>query len=92
MTDASSPDPYQPAGPVEAKTRAGAYAAYAGGFLLLAILTTVCTDLSFLPDWLETLLYPLIPALIGFLGSYMKSHEPGRLSLSAIRASRRTTL
>lgn len=90
MTEATAAEPAQPAGPVEAKTKAGAIATYVGAFLLFAILTSTATDLSFLPDWLETLLYPLLPTLAGFLGSYLKSHEPGKLSLSAIRAARRT--
>jgi drug/metabolite transporter superfamily protein YnfA len=90
VTDATAPEPAQAAGPIEAKTKAGAYAAYAGAFVLFAILTSTATDLSFLPDWVETILYPLVPAIVAFLGSYMKSHEPGKLSLSAIRAARRT--
>jgi hypothetical protein len=77
-----------PAGPVETKTKAGALATYAGAFVLFAILTNTATDLSFLPDWVETLIYPLIPALASFLGSYLKSHKPGQLSLSARRAAR----
>lgn len=90
MTDASLPDPTQPAGAIEEKTKAGAWAAYAGAFVLFAILTSTATDLSFLPDWLETLVYPVVPAVVALLGSYMKSHKPGKLSLSAIRAARRT--
>lgn len=76
-----------PGGRVEEKTKAGALAAYIAAFVLFAILTSTATDLSFLPDWLETLLYPLIPAVVSFLASYLKNHKPGRLSLSAKRAA-----
>lgn len=88
MTDAVAAEPGQPAGPVEAKTTAGAISAYVAAFVLFAVLTNTTTDLTFLPDWLETLLYPLLPAVVGFLGSYLKSHKPGQLSLSAQRAAR----
>lgn len=90
MTDATVPEPIVGTGPVEAKTTAAAYAAYAGAFVLFAILTNTATDLSFLPDWLETIIYPLVPALVAFLGAYMKSHKPGQLSDSALHAARRT--
>jgi len=90
MTDAVAPEPIVGAGPVESKTTAGALAAYAGAFVLFAILTSTATDLSFLPDWLETIIYPLVPALVGFLGAYVKAHKPGQLSVSALRAARRT--
>lgn len=90
MTDVNVPMPADSSGAVESKTKAGALSAYAGAFVLFAILTSTATDLSFLPDWLETLLYPLVPALVAFLGSYLKSHQPGQLSLSALKAARRT--
>lgn len=85
----TGPQPSQ--GRVEEKTKAGAYVAYAGAFLLFAILTNTATDLSFLPDWVETLLYPLIPALASLLGSYLKNHKPGRMSRSAVAAVNRTS-
>lgn len=75
-------------GPIEAKTKVGAWATYAGAFVLFAILTNTATDLSFLPDWLEVVLYPAIPALASFLGSYLKAHKPGHLSFSARQAAR----
>lgn len=90
-TDAYPSDAY-PTGPepspgkVEEKTKFGAYATYAGAFVLFAILTNTATDLSFLPDWLEVVIYPLVPAAASWVGSYLKSHKPGRLSLSARRA------
>jgi len=76
-----------PAGRVETKTKAGAIAAYVSAFVLFAVLTNSSTDLTFLPDWLETIIYPLLPALVSFLASYLKSHKPGQLSLSAKRAA-----
>lgn len=77
-------------GRVEEKTKAGALVAYAGAFVLFAILTNTATDLSFLPDWVETILYPLIPAVASLLGAYLKNHKPGRMSRSAIVAVNRT--
>jgi hypothetical protein len=48
-----------PAGAVETKTKAGAIAAYVSALVLFALLTSTSTDLTFLPDWLETLIYPM---------------------------------
>jgi uncharacterized membrane protein YhdT len=76
-----------PAGAVEEKTKAGAIAAYVAAFVLFAVLTSSSTDLTSLPDWLETIIWPLLPALVSFLASYLKSHKPGKLSLSAKRAA-----
>lgn len=84
--------PLPTAGPVETKTKAGAYATYVGAVLVFAVLTNTTTDLSFLPDWVETLLYPLIPALASLLGSYMTSHKPGQMSASAQYAARHSQL
>jgi hypothetical protein len=91
MSDQPYPTgPKPPRGPVEEKTKAGAYATYAGAFVLFAILTNTATDLSFLPDWLETVLFPLVPALASWLGGYLKNHKPGRMSESAVRAVHQT--
>lgn len=85
------PDAY-PAGPapkmgsLEAKTKAGAWSAYFGAMVLFAVLTSTATDLTFLPDWVETLVYPAIPAAVALLGSWLKSHRPGQMSASAKRA------
>jgi hypothetical protein len=90
MSDDAYPTGPQPMpGPVETKTKAGALGAYAGAFVLLAVLTNTTTDLSFLPDWLETLVYPLLPTVVAFLAAYVKKHKPGQLSLSARRAAGR---
>lgn len=89
MTDAYPTGPRPGPGPIEEKTKAGAYVTYAAAFLMFTVLTGTGTDLSRLPDWLETVLYPLIPAAASWLGSYLKSHEPGRLSISARRALNR---
>jgi hypothetical protein len=89
-SDAYPTGPQPEPGKVETKTKAGAVVSYVGAFLLFAWLTNTTTDLSFLPDWLETALYPLVPALASFAGSYLKNHRPGRLSLSARRALGRT--
>ncbi len=90
MTNTAAAQPVGPGGPVEAKTKAGAVAAYVGAFLLFAVLTSTATDLSFLPDWLETLVYPVIPAVGALLGSYLQRHKPGQMSLSAYRAMKGT--
>ncbi len=97
MSEGALPSDAYPTGPapspgkVETKTSAGAWATYVGAFVLFAVLTSTATDLSFLPDWLEVALYPVLPALASFLGSYLKSHHPGRLSLSARRAMGRVS-
>jgi hypothetical protein len=86
VTDAYPTGPEPGSGKVESKTKVGAVVSYAGAFVLFAFLTNSVTDLSFLPDWLEVVVYPAVPALASFLGSYLKSHKPGKLSLSAKRA------
>lgn len=83
--------PPQATGPVEAKTKAGAIATYAGAFVLFAILSATGNDPSFLPSWANTILLPLVPALLGFLASWLKAHKPGELSASALRAARGTS-
>lgn len=91
MTNEAYPTGPAPSpGRIEEKTKAGAWVAYVGAFVLFAVLTNTTTDLSFLPDWLETLVYPLIPALAGLVGAYLKNHKPGRMSRSAIAAVNRT--
>lgn len=90
MSDATAPAASDRKGPVEEKTKVGAIATYLGAFALFALLTNTATDLSFLPDWLETLAYPLVPAAASFLGGYLKRHKPGKLSRSALEAARRT--
>lgn len=86
MSDAYLTGPAPVPGSTEAKTKAGAITTYLVAAALFALLTGTTTDLSSLPDWLETLAYPLVPAAASWAGSYLKSHEPGRLSLSARRA------
>jgi hypothetical protein len=78
-------------GRVEEKTKVGAYATYAGALILFAVLTNTATDLTFLPDWLETIVLPLVPAIASLLGSYLKNHKPGRMSRSAVVAVNRTS-
>lgn len=82
-----------PAGPgkVETKTKFGALGAYLGAVLLLGVLTSSSSDLvNALPDWLETIVYPALPAATAFLAAYVKSHRPGLLSRSARVAARST--
>lgn len=91
MSGEAYPTGPQPSpGRVEQKTKFGAYATYAAAFVVFAVLTNTATDLSFLPDWVETIIYPLVPAAASWLGSYLTSHKPGRLSRSALAAAHRT--
>jgi hypothetical protein len=87
----TGPEPVTPDGPVEEKTKAGALATLAGAFILFTVLSSVTTDMiASWPDWVETPLYSLILAGASFAGAYLKSHKPGRLSLSALRAAARS--
>lgn len=91
MSEANAPEPTTGAGPVESKTTFGAVGAYVGAFLLLTVLSSTSTDMIHdWPDWIETPVYALIAGATAFLSAYLKSHKPGKLSLSALRAARRT--
>jgi len=65
--------------PVEAKVKAATLATYLGSVGVLAVLQAVSGDLSliaFLPDWLETILVPLVPTAITAVSSYKADHTP----------------
>ena len=65
--------------PVEKKVTWAAIGTYLGGVALLAVCTAVGSDpglISGLPDWLESLLLPLVPAAVSFLGGYTAKHTP----------------
>jgi hypothetical protein len=93
MSDEPYPTGPEPAdGPVEEKTKAGAWTTLAGAFILFTVLSSVTTDMiESWPDWIETPLYSVILAAASFTGAYLKSHKPGKLSLSALRAAARTS-
>lgn len=72
---------------VEAKTKAAGFASYAAALVMLTWLGTQSTDfVHALPDWLEAPAYALVPALSALLAGYVKSHAPGKMSGSAVRA------
>lgn len=71
----------------ELKTKAASFASYAAALVMLTWLGTQSTDFVHgLPDWLEAPAYALVPALSAWLAGYVKSHAPGRMSGSAVRA------
>lgn len=66
-------------GPVEKKVAWASVGTYLGLVVLLAVVNAVNADatlISGLPDWLETLLLPLVPAMVSFLGGYTAKHTP----------------
>lgn len=68
-----------PKGPVEKKVKASAYATYGGVVLLMLIMQGVSNDpgmIAFLPDWLETLIIPLVPAGLTWAAGYRAKHTP----------------
>lgn len=74
-----APSPAAPAKPVEKKVTWATVGTYLGSVAGLAILNAVSSDatlISGLPDWLETLLLPVIPAGIAFLSGYQARHTP----------------
>ncbi|GII89726.1 hypothetical protein Ssi03_77160 [Sphaerisporangium siamense] len=74
-----SPDPAPSKRPVEAKVKAAGVGAFLGSIGLLAILQAVDADhslIDFLPDWLETVLIPLIPTGITVAAGWRAQHTP----------------
>lgn len=67
-----------PAPRVETKVKAGAVASYLGLAALLAVLNGV-TDINLvaaLPDVIEVLVAPVIPAATGLVAGYLARHTP----------------
>lgn len=67
-----------PAPKVETKVKAASIFSYFGLLALLAILNGV-TDTNLvagLPDWIEVLVAPVIPAAVGLVAGYVASHTP----------------
>lgn len=63
----------------EPKVKAATAGAYLGLLAVLTVLQTVSGNLdliSFLPDWLETFLIPLIPGLVAYVAGYVAKHAP----------------
>lgn len=66
-------------GPVEKKVTWSALGAYVAGVVVLAVLQLVGADptlISGMPDWLEAVLVPMIPAVVSFVGGYVARHTP----------------
>lgn len=88
MVTAPQPAPVAKS-PVEKKVTWSTVGAYIASLVMLAILNAVGNDnglISGLPDWLEDILLPLIPAAISFLSGWSAKHTP-RPDLPASGAS-----
>lgn len=75
--------------PVEKKVTWSAVLAYLGGLAVMAVLNAVATDdglISALPAWAESLVVPIVPAVISFVGGWFAKHTP-RPDLPASGAS-----
>lgn len=65
---------------IEPKVTAATVGSYVAGFLALFI-TNLATGSdnelisATIPDWLEAVLYPLLPAVVAFLSSYNARHQ-----------------
>lgn len=74
----------------ERKVKAGALASYVAAAVGLAVLSTSATDLiDGWPDWVEVLVYPLVPAALSWLTGYVTKNRPGYLSPSTVAAATR---
>ncbi len=65
--------------PVEKKVTWSSVLAYLGGLAVMAVLNAVATDeglISALPAWLESLVVPIVPAVIAFVGGWFAKHTP----------------
>lgn len=76
-------------GKVETKVKAATFGAYLASTAGLIFLSTTATDLvKSLPDWLEVIVYPVIPGAIAFLSGYQAKSKAGSLARSTIDAAR----
>lgn len=65
--------------PVEKKVKAATVATYLGSVIVLAVLGAVSSNpllISGLPDWIEAVVIPVIPALVTFFTAYRTAHTP----------------
>jgi len=65
--------------PIEAKVKAMTLGSYLAGVAGLAVLQAINDDLTlieFLPDWLETILIPLLPTGIAAVAGWKAQHTP----------------
>lgn len=68
-----------PKKPIEKKVTWSAAGAYLAGLVGLAVLQLVGADptlISGMPDWLEAIILPMVPAAISFLTGYNAKHTP----------------
>lgn len=76
-----APIPTGPAksAPVEKKVTWGAVLAYLGGLAVMAVLNAVGSDtglVASLPAWAESLVVPILPAVLSFVGGWFARHTP----------------
>jgi hypothetical protein len=82
-------DPVNGSGKTEVKVKAATIGAYLASTAGLVFLANTATDfVESLPDWLETIVYPVIPAAITFLAGYQAKSKAGSLARSTIDAAR----
>lgn len=65
--------------PIEKKVKTATVATYIGSVIILAVLGAVSSNpllISGLPDWIEAILIPVIPALVTFFTAYQTEHTP----------------
>lgn len=66
-------------GPVETKVKAASWGSYLGALLVLGVIDIFTNDPSVvaaLPNWLATVLLPVIPALITLASGWKAKHTP----------------
>ena len=64
-------------GKVEPKVKVSAVAQYLAGLVLVALVSGLQDGnlISFLPDWVSTIVAPLIPSALAFLAAYNARHQ-----------------
>ncbi len=76
-------------GKMELKVRAATVGTYLAALVACVALSVFSTDwIHALPDWLETIVYPLAIALVTALSGYLTTNRPEYLSPSTVEAVR----
>lgn len=84
----TQPIPAKVKKPIELKVKAGALGSYVAAAAGMVILGSTVTDfIHSLPDVVETVLYPIVPAAASLLAGYLRSNKPDYLSQSTIDAA-----
>lgn len=73
-------------GKMELKVKASAAASYLASLAGLTALGTVTDYVESLPDQIEVLVYPFVPALVSLAAGYLKRNRPGLISQSTREA------